>query len=51
MWIVILKGRGYLEDLAINGRIEMCVKGGVVCVDCICLAISGDQRCDVQNTN
>jgi hypothetical protein len=45
MWVVILKRR------AINGRIEMHVKGRVMlCVDCICLAVSGDQRWDVQNT-
>jgi hypothetical protein len=51
MWIVVLKGREYVEDKEINGRIEMCVEGRVmVCVDCICLTVSGDQRWDVQNT-
>jgi hypothetical protein len=43
MWIVILKETEYLEVIAINGRIEMHVEGRVMlCVDCICLALSGD---------
>jgi hypothetical protein len=40
MWIVILKRRVYLEDIAINGRTKMHVEGIVLgCVDCIGLAL------------
>jgi hypothetical protein len=39
MWIVILKRRDYLEDIVINGRIEMHFEGIVLgCVDCTLLA-------------
>jgi len=45
MWIVILKGRAYLEDIAINGRIEMHVEGIVLgCVDCVHLTLSRDEN-------
>jgi hypothetical protein len=45
MWIVILNGRGYLEDIAMNGRIVMHFVGIVLgCVDCVCLALSRDQN-------
>jgi len=41
MWIVILKRRDYLEDIAINGRIEMHLEGIVQeWVECILLASS-----------
>ena len=51
MWIVIVKGRDYFEDAAINGQIEMHFERMVLgCVDCICIALSGDQRWDVLNT-
>jgi hypothetical protein len=41
MWTVILKRRDYLEDVAINGRIEMHLDGVVVrCVDCTYLAVN-----------
>jgi hypothetical protein len=51
MWIVILKRRDYLEDIALNGRIEMLLEGIVVgCVDCILLALSRFERWDVLNT-
>jgi len=41
MWIVILNGRDYLEDIAINGKIEMHLEGIVLgCVDCTLLALS-----------
>jgi hypothetical protein len=48
MWIVIQKRRDYLEDIAINGRIEMHLERRVLGhVDCIHLALSRDQRWDV----
>jgi len=51
MWLVILKGRDYLEDIAINGMIEVHVEGILLgCVDCIRLALSMDPRWDVLNT-
>jgi len=51
MWIVILRRRDYLEDTAINGRIEMHLEGIVLgCVDCIVLALSRYKRCNVQKT-
>jgi hypothetical protein len=51
MWIVILKRRDYLEDVAINGRIEMHLEGIVLgCVDCTYLALSRYKRRDVQKT-
>jgi hypothetical protein len=41
MWIVILKRRDFLEDAAINGRIEMHLEGIVLgCVDCTYLALN-----------
>jgi hypothetical protein len=41
MWIVILKGTDYLEDIAINGRIEMHLEGIFLgCLDCTNLALS-----------
>jgi hypothetical protein len=41
MWVVILKGRDYLEDIAINGRIEIYLEGIVLgCVDCTYLALN-----------
>jgi hypothetical protein len=41
MWIVILKRRDYLEDIAINGRIEMHLEGIVLgYVDCTYLALN-----------
>jgi hypothetical protein len=51
MWIVILKRRDYLEDIAISGRIEMHF-GGIFlgCVDCTYLALSRYKRWDVQKT-
>jgi len=51
MWTVILNRSDYLEDIAINGRIEMHIERRAVgCVDCMCLALSRDQRLDVLNT-
>ena len=51
MWVVILKIRDYLEDIAINGRIEMHLeRRDVRHVDCIHLALSRDQRWDVVMT-
>jgi hypothetical protein len=42
MGIETMKRREYLEDIAINGRIEMHVERRVMqSVDCICLAVSG----------
>jgi hypothetical protein len=42
MWIVILKRRDYLEDIVINGRIDMHLEEIVLgCVNCILLALSG----------
>jgi len=50
MWIVILKGRDYFEDIAINGWIEMHLERIVLgSVDYICIALSRDQRWDVLN--
>jgi hypothetical protein len=47
MWVVILKRRDYLEDIAINGRIETHFERGVLGrVDCIHLALIRDQRWD-----
>jgi hypothetical protein len=44
MWVVMLKRRDYLEDIAINGRIEMHLERRVVgCVDCIHLSLSRDE--------
>jgi hypothetical protein len=51
MWIVVLKRRDYLEDIAINGRIDMHLKGIVVgYVGCTLLALSRYKRWDVQKT-
>jgi hypothetical protein len=48
MCVVILKRRDYLEDIAINVRIEMHLERRVLGrVDCIHLALSRDQRWDV----
>jgi hypothetical protein len=50
MWIVILKMRDYLEDITINGRIEMNLERIVLgCVDCMCLALSRVQTLNVLN--
>ena len=46
IWIAILKGRDFLEVIAVNGNdnIEMYFEEVVLeCVDCISLAVSGDQ--------
>jgi hypothetical protein len=46
IWIAILKGRDFLEVIAINGNynIEMYFEEVVLeYVDCISLALSGDQ--------
>jgi hypothetical protein len=51
MWIVILKRRENLEDITINGRIEMHLERTVrECVDCTHLPLSGDKKLDVLNT-
>jgi hypothetical protein len=45
MWAVILKRTDYLEDIVINGRIEMHFEGIVLgCVDCTLLALSRYER-------
>jgi hypothetical protein len=48
MWVVILKRRGYLEDIAINGRIEMhlerTILGSVISIH---LALSRDEGWDI----
>ena len=50
MWIVIVNRRHYLEDIAINGKIELHLKRRVLgIVGRICLALSRDQRWDVLN--
>jgi len=49
--MVILKRIDYLEDIAINGRIEMYLEGIVQeWVECILLASSRYKRWDVLNT-
>jgi hypothetical protein len=41
MWIVILKRRDYLEDIAINGRNGMHLEGIVLgCVNCTYLVLN-----------
>jgi len=51
MWIVILKKRGYFEDIAIKGRMEIHLEGIVVgYVHCILLALRRYKRLDVLNT-
>ena len=51
MWIVVLKMRDCLEDITINGRIEMHLERIVLeCVDCVCLFLSRDQKLNVLNT-
>ena len=48
MWIVILKRRDYVEDIAVNGNIDIHLeRSGLRCVSCICLALSRDQSLDV----
>jgi hypothetical protein len=48
MWVVVLKRRDYLEDIAINGRIEKRLERRVLGrVDFIHLALRRDQRWDV----
>jgi hypothetical protein len=43
VWVVSLKRRDYLEDVAINGKIEMHLEKRVLgCVSCIHLGLSGD---------
>jgi hypothetical protein len=45
MWVVMLKRRDYLEDIAINGRIEMHLERIVLgYMDCVHLGLSRDQR-------
>jgi hypothetical protein len=51
MWIVILKRRDHLEDIAINGRIDIHLEGIFLgLVDCTLLALSRYKRWDVQKT-
>jgi hypothetical protein len=51
MWILIVKRRDYLEDTAINGRIEMHLEGIFLgCVVCTYLALNRYKRCDVHKT-
>jgi len=46
-----LNRRDYLEDITINGKIEMHLERRVSgCVGCIRLALRRDQRLDVLNT-
>jgi hypothetical protein len=51
MWIVLLKRRDCLEEIAINGRIEIHLEGIFLgCVDCTYLALSRYKGWDVQKT-
>jgi hypothetical protein len=51
MWTLILKRRDFLENIAINGRIDMHLDGIVLgFVDCSVLALSGYKIWDVQKT-
>ena len=50
MSILVLMRGDYIQDIAINGRIEIHLERRVLgCVDCIHIALSRDQRWDVLN--
>jgi len=50
MWIVILNRKDYLENITVNGKIEIYLKKIYLeMVGCILLAVSRDQRLDVLN--